>query len=69
MRISREPVAELVVEINAQNKAANAIADPDQKKAARNAYNKAMNDLGREAQSRSLLRDLYAPDQLREQMT
>lgn len=37
--------------------------------AARDAYNKAMNDLGREAQSRSLLRDLYAPDQLREQMT
>ncbi len=28
-----------------------------------------MNDLVREAQSRSLLRDLYAPDQLREQMT
>ena len=69
MRISRETMAQLVVELDAQNKAANAILDPDQKKAARDAYNKAMNDLGREAQSRSLLRDLYAPDQLREQMT
>ena len=69
MRISREPLAQLVVELDAQNKVANAIPDPDQKKAARDAYNKAMNDLVREAQSRSLLRDLYAPDQLREQMT
>ncbi len=69
MRISREPLAQIVVEMDAQNKAANAIPDPDQKKAARDTYNKAMNDLGREAQSRSLLRDLYAPDQLREQMT
>jgi uncharacterized protein (DUF1800 family) len=69
MRISREPMAQLVVELDTQNKAANAIVDPDQKKGARDAYNKAMNDLGREAQSRSLLRDLYAPDQLREQMT
>ena len=69
MRIAQEPMAQLVVEMDAQAKAANAIADPDQKKAARDAYNKAMNDLGREAQSRSLLRDLYAPDQLREQMT
>ncbi|WP_237714121.1 DUF1800 domain-containing protein [Novosphingobium sp. Rr 2-17] len=69
MRISREPMAQLVVEIDAQNKAANAITDPVEKKAARDAYNKALNDLNREAQSRSLLRDLYAPDQLREQMT
>ncbi|UAK25793.1 DUF1800 domain-containing protein [Sphingomonas nostoxanthinifaciens] len=69
MRIAREPMAQLVVEADAQNKAANAIVDPDQKKAARDAYNKTMNDLGREAQSRTLLRYLYAPDQLREQMT
>ena len=69
MRISRVPMAELVVDVDAQNKAANAIADPDQKTTARDAYNKAMTDLGREAQSRSLLRDLYATDQLREQMT
>jgi uncharacterized protein (DUF1800 family) len=69
MRISREPLAALVVDLDAQNKASNAITDPDQKKAARDAYQKALNDLTREAQTRSLLRDLYAPDQLREQMT
>jgi len=69
MRISREPLAALVVELDAQNKVSNAITDPDQKKTARDAYQKALNDLTREAQTRSLLRDLYASDQLREQMT
>jgi uncharacterized protein (DUF1800 family) len=69
MRISHEPLAQLVVEMDAENKAANALTDPDQKKAAKDAYYKDMNALAREAQSRSLLRDLYGPDQLREQMT
>jgi len=69
MRITREPMAALVVDMTAQNKAAGAIADPDQKKAAQDAYQKAMNDLNREAQTRSLLRDIYSPAQLREQMT
>lgn len=69
MRISREPMAQLVVEMDAQNRAANALTDPDQRKAARDAYNKDMAELGRQAQARSLLRDLYAPGQLREQMT
>jgi hypothetical protein len=69
MRISREPMAQLVVEMDAQNRAANTLTDPDQRKAARDAYNKDMAELGRQAQARSLLRDLYAPGQLREQMT
>jgi len=69
MRISREPVAALVVDVDAQNRAAGAIADPDQKKAAREAYQKSLNALADEARQRSVLRDLYAPDQLREQMT
>ncbi len=37
MRISREPLAQLVVEEEAQNRDANALTDPDQKKAARGA--------------------------------
>lgn len=69
MRITREPMAQLVVDVDAQNRAAKALADPAAKKAAHTAYFKALADLDREAQSRSLLRDLYAPDQLREQMT
>jgi uncharacterized protein (DUF1800 family) len=69
MRLAREPMAALVVEADARSKAANALTDPDQKKAAREAYNQAMNDLNREAATRSILRDLYSPAQLREQMT
>jgi uncharacterized protein (DUF1800 family) len=63
------PLAALVVQMDAQNKAANQIVDPDQKKAARQAYAQAVNDLARQAAARSLLRDLYSPDQLKEQMT
>lgn len=69
MRIVREPLAQVVVEEEAQNRDSNALTDPDAKKAARDAYQKAMNALADEARARSLLRDLYAPDQLREQMT
>lgn len=69
MRITREPLAQLVVEEDAQNRDANLLTDPAAKKAARDAYQKAMNDLADEARQRAVLRDLYAPDQLREQMT
>jgi uncharacterized protein (DUF1800 family) len=67
--ISQTPMAQLVVDMDAQNKAANQIADPDQKKTARQAYQQAFNAIGRQAATRSLLRDLYSPDQLQEQMT
>jgi len=69
MRISRETMAQIVVEQEAQNRAANALTDPDRRKAARSAYQKTMAGLADEARQRSILRDLYAPDQLREQMT
>lgn len=69
MRISREPLAALVVEQDAQIRAANALTDPVQKKAAQQAYQQSMNALAGEAATRSLLRDLYARDQLREQLT
>jgi uncharacterized protein (DUF1800 family) len=62
-------VAALVVDMDAQNKAANQMTDPDQKKLAQQAYQKAMTDLGRQAAARSLLRDVYSSDQLQEQMT
>ena len=63
------PMAQLVVDLDAQNKAANQLTDPDQKKAAQQAYQQGMTNLAREAAARSLMRDLYAPDQLAEQMT
>jgi uncharacterized protein (DUF1800 family) len=67
--VSTTPMATLVVNLDAQNKAANQIADPDQKKAAQQAHQQALNDLGRQAAARSLLRDLYSPNQLQAQMT
>lgn len=54
-------MAALVVNIAAQNKAANLITEPDQKKAAQQAYQQAIYDLGRHAPARSLLRDLNPP--------
>ena len=67
--IVQEPLAAIVVRMDAQNKAANQLTDPDQKKAAQQAYQQAMTDLAHQAAARSLLRDLYSPDQLQEQLT
>ena len=60
---------DIAVAFEAQGRAASQIADPDQKKAAQQAYQQAMNDRGKQAAARSILRALYAPDQLRERMT
>lgn len=69
MRITKIPMMQLVAEMNAQNRAARAMTDPDEAKSALSAYGKSMNALADEARSRFILRALYAPDQLREQMT
>ena len=69
MRISQKPMAALVVEEDAAIRYANALTDPAQRDAARKTYQQAMSNLANETATRSLLRDLYAPDQLREQMT
>ena len=69
MRISTVPMAQLVVDQDAARRAADAIADPAQKQAARDAYNKAAGELANEARTRFVLRALYGSDQLREQMT
>jgi uncharacterized protein (DUF1800 family) len=67
--ISQASLASLVVGLDAQGKAANQIVDPDQKKAAQTAYQQAMTALARQAATREILRDLYSPDQLKEQLT
>src|SRR4051812_46898764 len=48
LKISRMPIGQLAVDMDDQSKAANALADPDQKKAAQQAYQQAMNELGRQ---------------------
>ena len=69
--ITHESAAALVVDIDAKHKAdvAAAGADVDKKKTADQVYQQSMSDLAKQAMTRSLLRDLYSPDQLKEQMT
>lgn len=68
MSISSTSLADLVKNLEAQRKAAEALQDDAQKQAAQKAYQGELNRLAREASSRMLLRALYAPSQLREQM-
>jgi uncharacterized protein (DUF1800 family) len=60
---------DIALAFDAQAKSANQVADPDQKKAAQQVYQGAMNDRAKQAAARAILRALYAPDQLRERMT
>lgn len=69
LRISSEPMAQIVVAMDAQGKAAGKLQDPTERQAAQQAYQKAMGDLKQQAAARSLLLDLYSPNQLQEQMT
>ncbi|MBB4846168.1 uncharacterized protein (DUF1800 family) [Paucibacter oligotrophus] len=69
MSISKIPLQELVLEMEQRRKAADALADDEQKKAARQAYQQEMNRLAREAASRHLLRALYSRHQVQEQMS
>jgi uncharacterized protein (DUF1800 family) len=62
-------LADTVVRMDAQIREARQLTDPTQKDLAQKAYQQAMNDLSKQAAARSLLRDLYSPDQLKEQMT
>ena len=69
MRITREPFVPLAIALEEQRKAANTQPDPDSKQAARQDYQRALNGLARETQQRFLLRALYSPHQLLEQLT
>jgi uncharacterized protein (DUF1800 family) len=67
--ISHRPTTELVLDLERRRKETDAIKDDAEKKAAQDAYQKELTGIAREAASRSLLRALYSPYQLREQMT
>src|SRR5882724_1734991 len=60
---------DIAVAFEQQAKSANQVANTDQKKAAQQVYQGAMNDRAKQAAARTILRGLYAPDQLRERMT
>jgi uncharacterized protein (DUF1800 family) len=69
MTISQQPFAELAMAVEQQRRAMVAIRDPAEQKLARQAYQRELTRLGREAAHRSMLRALYSPNQLQEQMT
>jgi uncharacterized protein (DUF1800 family) len=60
---------ELATKFDAQARTANQITDPEQKASAQQAFQQALTDVARQAATRTILRALYAPDQLRERMT
>jgi uncharacterized protein (DUF1800 family) len=60
---------ELATKFDAQARTANQMTDADQKAAALQAFQQAMTETAKQAATRSILRALYAPDQLRERMT
>jgi uncharacterized protein (DUF1800 family) len=60
---------DIAVAFEAQARSANQVADPEQKKAAQQVYQGAMNDRAKQAAARTILLALYAPDQLCERMT
>ncbi len=67
--LSHETAIELARNLDAEAKAANAMPDPDQKKAAQQAYQQDLQGWLKQAVSREILRDVYSTDQLKEQMT
>jgi len=69
MTIVQRPPDQLVVELEQRRKEAEASTNDDDKKAAQQVYQQELNRVAREAATRALLRALYAPNQLQEQMT
>jgi len=68
MSITQKPPDQLVFELEQKRRDGDALADPDLKKAAQQAYQQELARLAREAMTRTTLRALYSPGQLQEQM-
>ncbi|MEP7100297.1 MAG: DUF1800 domain-containing protein [Burkholderiales bacterium] len=69
LELGRKPMLTLVNEMEQRRRDADALADDGAKKAAQQAYQQAMNRLARDASTQHLLRALYSPNQLQEQLT
>lgn len=68
MTISKQNAVELVQTLEQRRKDADTIKNDDEKKAAQQAYQQEMNRVAREAAVRSMLRAVYSPNQLQENM-
>lgn len=69
MTIHQTSLTDLVLKLEKQRKDADALKDDGEKKAAQQAYQAELTRLSREAATRHLLRALYSPAQVQEQMT
>ena len=69
MEISRKTPAHLIADVRGLQRQANREKGSPDADAARKAFQQRMNGLMRQAQARSLLRDLYSKNQLQEQLT
>jgi uncharacterized protein (DUF1800 family) len=69
MRISRQPMAQIVMDMTERRRMINLIAEPDAKAAADKVWRDDMANLEREATTRGILRALYSPAQMGEQLT
>jgi uncharacterized protein (DUF1800 family) len=69
MPISHRSMADFMTERADRARAVNLITDPADKQPAQQAFQQWMSDVARQAAARTILRDLYSPAQLREQMT
>lgn len=69
MTISQRPVGALAQDMAKARKAAADLKNDDEKKAGLQAWQKEMTRLGRETATRHILRALYSPNQIQEQMT
>jgi uncharacterized protein (DUF1800 family) len=69
MEISQKSLTQINAEVRALQKDSQAAKGTPAFDAARKACQGKLNDLGREAQTRSLLRDIYSRNQLKEQLT
>lgn len=69
MTISQTPLDQLVIGIEQRRKDSNAVMDDAAKQQAQKDYQQELNRLAREAATRSLLLDVYSPNQLQQQMS
>ncbi len=69
LTLSQKPFPALMIELEQRRRDADALKNDTDKKAAQQAYQQELNRLAREAASRHILRALYSPRQLQEQMT
>lgn len=69
LTISTRPFEQLMFDLDQQRRDFVAMKDAEQRNAARKVYQQELVRLGREAATRSILRAVYSPSQLHEQMT